>query len=103
MPKIIKIAGWEKKKDPKKGKKLQILANRMIMEGDVGTKYLRIRRAAEYHLGFWDWQMKGPTFGKTKVVKKGKKGLYPKKCVALKCPNLPAGSKRCTSPDNDCP
>jgi hypothetical protein len=100
MPKIVRIAEWSKKKDPKKGKRLQILANRMFMAKDTGPKYLKMRRAAEFHLGFWDWQSKGPTFGKTK---EGKRGLYPKKCVAIKCPDLPAGGNRCTAREFGCP
>ena len=105
MSKIIRIAGWAKRKDPKKGKKLQILANRMFMAGDTGTKYRKIRAAAEYHLGFWDWETKGPKFGQSPVKphRSDPKAIFPAKCREVKCTRLPAGSAACMSSLHECP
>jgi hypothetical protein len=102
MAKVIKIKEWSKRKDPKKGQKLQILSNRMFMAGDTGPKYLKVRKAAEYHLGFWDWQTKRSEFGRTGETS-DPNAYLPEKCVQVRCPHLPAGRAACTDPNHECP
>lgn len=87
----------ERKPNKAKGYKLQKLANQMLAAGDTGKKYLSIRRQAEFHLGYWDWQTQGPNFGKTqtRMWRNQADALFPYACVKAECPNLPAGSADC--------
>lgn len=92
MAKIIRMKQWAKRQDPKKGHRLQILANRMLMAGDIGPNYQKVRRAAEHHLGFWDWQTRRIRVAQTAEA-----------CKAVRCHFLPAGSEACRNPDHVCP
>lgn len=90
-------------RDKEEGIRLQKRANAMLMNGDISDEYLAIRRAAEEHLGIWDWQAKVPTW---KLVGSTDKTMRPKACCEigeekLPCAYLPSGSRACKS--HDCP
>ena len=105
MSKIIKNRVWNRVKDPKKGIKLQKLANQMLMRKEITSEYLRIRQAAEFHLGFWDWQSKPYYYGNpiTQINRRDNKAYNAKPCVSVKCGYLPTGSPECRDTNNKCP
>jgi len=90
-------------RDKEEGIRLQKKANAMFMKNDIGEEYLAIRRAAEEHLGIWDWQVKVPTW---KLVGSKDKTMRPRACSEIgeqktPCAYLPSGCNACRT--HECP
>jgi hypothetical protein len=87
-------------RDREEGVRLQKLANSMFMHGDIGEDYKAIRKAAEEHLGIWDWQEKVTSWKRVGSCGKALQDLRPRACSEIgedkrACAHLPAGSSSC--------
>jgi len=107
---MIRIAKAEKiiskptARDYAEGIRLQKRANAMFVRGETSSDYATIRRSAEEHLGFWDWQNRVPEWRRVGIT--DTTNLRPRACCCVgdekgECAYLPAGSQPCR--DNDCP
>jgi hypothetical protein len=100
-----------RKKDKREGIRLQKKANFMLLSGNTGDEYDKVRRVAEWHLGIWDWQKTVPKWKLPALVDENflpLKEFTPYYCTHIvkgskehTCPHLPAGGSICKS--SECP
>jgi hypothetical protein len=94
MTKVLKVV---KKPVRALGEHLQDKANKMLRHGKIDEEYIKIRKAAEWHLRMWAWERTTPYW----KLPKEEEGHEPLACKKVKCPNLPAGSEQCRG--GECP